>query len=224
MLGLPNLRNRRSNGSSASEGAGGSTSGAGTPKSAVGTLPGRAASAGPTPNGKTKDDQPTVAGGMIRSGASGRIAVRAPSGGARRSFVTRHTAIMIGILVVGVVMLALPLREYLRQRSEINSADQATAEQRARVDALQAKVDQWANDDYVRAQARERLHYLLPGEVSYVVVRPGEENGIPSVPNTGAGSSDLPAGSWYSKLWSSVQRAGKDPKDTSGGPFPHYGQ
>lgn len=129
---------------------------------------------------------------------------------------------MTGVLVIAIIMLALPMREYLRQRDEINSAGQVTAEQQAKVDALQAKVDLWNNEDYVRAQARERLHFLLPGEVAYVVVRPGEENGIPSVPLTGQPQQDLPVGVWYVKLWSSLKQADQEPGKKTGGPFPEY--
>ncbi|MEI6623641.1 MAG: septum formation initiator family protein, partial [Actinomycetes bacterium] len=134
-----------------------------------------------------------------RTGAGARVAVASRPVGARRALVSRRGALLVGIFVVAVILLALPMREYLRQRAEINSADEVTAAQQARVDGLQAKVDLWKNDDYVRGQARERLHFLLPGEVAYVVVKPGEENGIALQPTTGQPQLELPAGVWYSK-------------------------
>ncbi|MEI8081972.1 MAG: septum formation initiator family protein [Actinomycetes bacterium] len=158
---------------------------------------------------------------VVRTGSGVRVAVAPRPVGARRSLVSRRGTILVGIFVIAVILLALPAREYLRQRAEINSADEVTAAQQAKVDALQAKVDLWNNEDYVRGQARERLHFLLPGEVAYVVVKPGEENGIALQPTAGQPHPELPAGVWYSKLWSSVKQADQDPADR-GGPFPSY--
>ena len=57
----------------------------------------------------------------------------------------------------------------------------------------------------MRAQARARLHYVLPGETVYVVVpRSGgdsEGGAEPDVPKVSQG------GSWYGRLWETVQSA-----------------
>ena len=80
---------------------------------------------------------------------------------------------MLGLVVCGlVVSAALPLREYLSQQSQIAGARSRNAQQQARVDALERQLQQWRDPAYVKAQARERLHFVLPGEYSYVVLRP----------------------------------------------------
>lgn len=124
--------------------------------------------------------------------------------GARRSFVSGRTAILIGIGVIAVILLALPLREYLAQRSEINSASQKMSDQQAKVDSLQQQVDQWQKEDYVRGQARERLHFMLPGEIGYKVIDPGStENKLAEH----APQTDGPSGPWYDRLWRSIRAA-----------------
>jgi len=124
--------------------------------------------------------------------------------GARRSFVSGRTAILIGIGVIAVILLALPLREYLAQRSEINSASQKMSDQQAKVDSLQQQVDQRQKEDYVRGQARERLHFMLPGEIGYKVIDPGStENKLAEH----APQTDGPSGPWYDRLWRSIRAA-----------------
>ncbi len=124
--------------------------------------------------------------------------------GARRSFVSGRAAILLTIAVVAVILLALPLREYLSQRSEISSAGAKAAQQQQRVDELQRQVDLWENDDYVRGQARERLHFLLPGEVGYKVIDPNDsENKLEQQ----LVEADAPKGPWYDRLWNSVDAA-----------------
>ena len=114
---------------------------------------------------------------------------------------------MIVIGVIAVILLALPMREYLRQHSEISAAEAQRSEQQQRVDDLQRRVDQWSNDDYVRGQARERLHFLLPGEVGYVVIGP---NGGTDELSEQAPKAEEPKGPWYGKLWNSVRAADRN--------------
>ena len=137
----------------------------------------------------------------------------AKTSGARKSFVSGRTAIVLSLLVVAVILLALPMREYLRQHSEISGAAATAQEQQRRVDELQRRLDKWQNDDYVRAQARARLHFLLPGEVGYVVMGSDQGSGLaPSnVPRNGEQK-----GPWYSKLWSSVEAADSDAQAPEG--------
>jgi len=124
--------------------------------------------------------------------------------GARRSFVSGRAAILLTIAVVAVILLALPLREYLSQRGEISSAGAKASEQHQQVDELQRQVDLWQDEGYIRGQARERLHFLLPGEVGYKVIDPDETaNKLDEQPVQSQG----PRGPWYDRLWNSVDAA-----------------
>jgi hypothetical protein len=38
------------------------------------------------------------------------------------------------------------------------------------VEDMQAERDRWQDPVYIRSQARDRLYYVLPGEVSYLVM------------------------------------------------------
>ena len=117
--------------------------------------------------------------------ATGSVMPPERTDGARRSFVSGRTAILIGIGV-------------------INSASQKISEQQSKVDALQQQVDQWQKEDFVRGQARERLHFMLPGEIGYKVIDPGStENKLAQQ----APQTDGPSGPWYDRLWRSMRAA-----------------
>lgn len=145
--------------------------------------------------------------GITRPRSEAAVGVGAPADagdGARRSFVSGRTAILLAIAVIAVILLALPLREYLAQRSEINTASDKMAEQKSRVDSLQHEVDQWQNEEYVRGQARDRLHFMLPGEIAYKVIDSGvSENPLAQR----APRIEAPSGPWYDRLWRSVRAA-----------------
>jgi cell division protein FtsB len=115
-------------------------------------------------------------------------------------------AAVLGLVVCALVLsLAYPAKEYLAQRGEIGRLQQEKAETQARVKALEERRRQLKDPVYIRAQARERLHYVLPGETAYVVVPPagsaGSGGAAPDVPTV---SEDT---SWYGRLWDTVQTA-----------------
>jgi hypothetical protein len=115
---------------------------------------------------------------------------------------------VLGLVVCGlVVSAALPLREFLSQRSRIAEAQERNAQQQARVDALEEQLRKWRDPAYVTAQARERLHFVLPGEYSYVVLRPSARPapaGRAALPGVQAVGPEAP---WYSQVWGSVRAA-----------------
>jgi cell division protein FtsB len=135
-----------------------------------------------------------------------------PRAGALRtagSPLTGRAAILFVVLSALAVSLALPVREYVRQRSEISALQDEERARQARVAELEARLEQWDDPAFVRTQARQRLQYVMPGEVGYVVLDPSE---TPSTPSTRP--RDAAAGgqaSWYARLWGSVQKADGSP-------------
>jgi cell division protein FtsB len=121
-------------------------------------------------------------------------------------------AALLGLVVCGlVVSAALPLREYLSQSGRIAAAEAQNAEQQRRVTALEQQLQQWQDPAYVRAQARARLHFVMPGEYAYVVLAPSADKGTASTPGAPAAVPGTvavgPESPWYSQLWGSVRAA-----------------
>lgn len=133
----------------------------------------------------------------------------ASSPGSRSAAFTARAAILAVVACAVLLSLAYPLREYVAQRGEI---ERLQAQQRAterRVAALARQQQQWNDPAYIKAQARERLHFVLPGETAYVVLDPGarateDASGSPTLSPL---QPDVGSGPWYSELWRSVQAA-----------------
>jgi len=112
---------------------------------------------------------------------------------------TGRAAVLVLVIGALVVSAALPLREFLAQRGDIGEMRAQQAATRERVAELQAEKARLADPAYVAAEARRRLHYVLPGETAYVVLQPS--------PAPGSESPVSAAAPWYSQLWGSVQAA-----------------
>ena len=118
----------------------------------------------------------------------------------RRSPLTPRAAVLALIAAGLLAPAALPMREYVNQRSEIAALEAAQAAQRERVAGLEAEKQRLQDPAYVAAEARRRLHFVLPGETAYVVLAP--EPG--TVQEEKAKGPEAP---WYSQVWGSVEEA-----------------
>jgi cell division protein FtsB len=118
---------------------------------------------------------------------------------------------VLGAVFVALALLILPyFQKWLVQRSEIEQARaQVTTSQQA-VDDLKKQRARWADEEYVKAQARSRLHYVMPGETGFTVIDPKAAKS--SAPKGDA--SAVPPGNrpWYSDIWLSAQVAAEGPK------------
>ncbi|MFI9270625.1 septum formation initiator family protein [Kitasatospora sp. NPDC052896] len=129
-----------------------------------------------------------------------------PGLAARPRFTSRATVLVL-VLCALVAILAYPTRQFLSQRSEIN-AQRVTAEQaRKQVEQLTKERARWQDPEYVKAQARERLHYALPGETAFVSVDP-KPSAAAQAPSAAVSAQAAKAPKpWYTTLWDSVDAA-----------------
>jgi type II secretory pathway pseudopilin PulG len=134
-----------------------------------------------------------------------------------RAPVIRPVTMLAGVGVALIILLAPYLRPWLAQRSDI-------AAKRAEVAALQQEVDQltaerrrWNDPDYVMAQARQRLNFVMPGELGYVVLDGGTKpTTVDPARQAALDAGKLSGRPWYDVLWQSVQLAGRPARATSG--------
>ena len=121
------------------------------------------------------------------------------------------TLAVVGLLAFVVVFTSL--RAYLSQQAQYDAVVAKIKEASDTSTALEDELAQWKDDTYVRAQVRERLGYVMPGDTSYVVV------GADTVKQPSAGgeptqdSQDVP---WYQALRESSQAAGQSGSRTDG--------
>lgn len=107
------------------------------------------------------------------------------------------SVLIISLTVLGVLILAPNLRILVEQRQQIATLQATQNQQKQELTQLEAQRARWDDPAYVRAQARDRLYFVMPGEVSYLVLNDANvedlkrENISTSVQNT---SSDWVAG------------------------------
>ena len=118
---------------------------------------------------------------------------------------TTRAAVLGLVLCALVVSAALPLREYLSQRGQVAQLEQTQAERRSTVAALERQKALLGDPTYVAALARERLHFVKPGETTYVVL--GAEDPSLTAPPDATGRPAGPLAPWWSQLYASVRAA-----------------
>lgn len=119
----------------------------------------------------------------------------------RRRFATGRAVTLVVVLVALGLTLALPVREWVVQRAAIADLEAQVAASQQRVADLQVAQQRWQDPAFVAAQARERLHFVRPGEIGYVVL------GADDKPLVAGGAVPAAEDPWWSTLWESVDAA-----------------
>ena len=126
-----------------------------------------------------------------------------------RGTVLRRAAVFAGVMVVLAVLLAPALRSYVAQQQQIAALRQHVADQRATVADLEQQRAAWNDPAYLKAQARSRLKFVMPGERAYNVIdAPEKKAAEPASPAKAAARTVQGDHPWFGDLWRSVQLAG----------------
>jgi cell division protein FtsB len=141
-----------------------------------------------------------------------RVPVAMPDGSAPERWlsnirVSSFTIMILGLLVLGVIVLAPSLKLLIQQRSQIAALEKSVAAQQHDVTSLKGEVARWNDPAYIEAQARNRLLFVLPGEYSYLVI---PEAGVDVGTTTAPLSKHIQTTKidWVQALTSSLLRAG----------------
>ncbi|GAA4491211.1 septum formation initiator family protein [Microbacterium panaciterrae] len=134
-----------------------------------------------------------------------QVDVRGWVGGIRLS---GFMVIMLSLVVLGAWVLVPTLGTYLDQKQKISALEHSVQVTQQKIDDLKAERARWNDPAYITAQARERLFYVKPGEVVYLI-----DNDIAAAaqPKDQAPVSDKPqerSSDWAAQLLRSVTGAG----------------
>jgi cell division protein FtsB len=113
----------------------------------------------------------------------------------------RRAAMLAAVVCVLALSVAVPLRNYVGQRSELAAVYEQQQVMADKVAELERRRALLADPQHLEAQARERLRYVRPGEVPYVVQLPA---GGTAASVAGTGSAVAPRQLWYAELWKSI--------------------
>lgn len=157
----------------------------------------------PTPRGQQRGLRPTVSAQQTETAAA---AAAGDPPAPRRTTLTSRAAVLGVVLLVLGLSFAYPLRNWYAQRAEIADVRDAHAAQQQEVDNLRAQIDRWDDPAYVAAVARERLHFVKPGETLYVVLADDDPAPESADAEITAGGSE-----WWERLWATVEEADSTP-------------
>jgi hypothetical protein len=110
-------------------------------------------------------------------------------------------------MLVLTISYASSLRVYFKQRQDLADTKQQIINAQKQIGQLSDEITRWNDPNYVRAQARNRLGWVVPGERGYRVV---DQNGKPVTGETEIAAQQeetAPKKAWYAKLWGSVATA-----------------
>jgi len=111
------------------------------------------------------------------------------------------------LLVAALVVLAPRFKTLVEQRQQIAQLEQQVQQAQQHLGDLDAEVDRWADPAYIESQARDRLYYVYPGDIAYLVIDDGEtQEPVDELP-----ISDTIQNTqidWMSALMSSIYTAG----------------
>ncbi|MGE0219927.1 FtsB family cell division protein [Mycolicibacterium sp.] len=151
----------------------------------------------------TEPEDAAAAGRSVRDS----IAVSAARASEQRfGSAARRAAILAAVVCVLTLTIAGPVRTYFAQRTEMKQLAASERQLREQIAELEQQKQKLADPVFIAAQARERLGFVMPGEIPYQVQLP------PGTPTPGAapeepGAKAASTGPWYTALWHTIADA-----------------
>ena len=175
---------------------------------------GEAGAGSPSSPIQTPGAQPPPAA-PVRNSALARAAAHLPRPPKNLVF-TRRALVLVSVVAVLGLSFASSLRVWVVQSQQLSAAQAQIDRDTARVAQLEDALARWSDPAYVKARARERLGWVMPGEVGYrVVSRDGEVlSGTSAIEGVGDAQTSELAPRWWDKLATSLRHADAAPQQT----------
>ena len=128
----------------------------------------------------------------------------------QRSFTRRRASnrsfALLAVLFFLTLTLAPPVKHYFTQRAQISALHAQLNSDNKALEKARQELLMWQDPEYVKSQARERLHFVLPGERQYIVT---EGSTTATTSTTTKVANSLTEGQpWYIRLIASISEAG----------------
>lgn len=111
------------------------------------------------------------------------------------------------LLVSALIVLAPGLKTFFEQRQQIAQLEQEVVDAQQEVDDLNAEIARWSDPAYIEAQARDRLYYVYPGDIAFLVIG-GDEEGLDDGGLPVSAEIQSTQVDWVRALLSTVYQAG----------------
>lgn len=116
--------------------------------------------------------------------------------------------IMLGLVVLAAFVLVPTVGTYLDQRQQIAALEQSVKLTQDQIDELESERERWSDPAYITTEARERLYYVRPGEVVYLVDNDLPPEDVPQEQGAVSEEVERTRTDWMSQLLRSVTEAG----------------
>ena len=123
---------------------------------------------------------------------------------AKKSNTSARWLAVVTVAFIFAITLAPPLQHYFAQRAQINSLRAQVNDSNNALEKAREELAKWNDPEYVATQARQRLHFVFPGERQYIVLdspKSEEEANGPVAPISTLIPNGLP---WYGRLIASI--------------------
>jgi len=123
---------------------------------------------------------------------------------AKKSNTSARWLAVVTVAFIFAITLAPPLQHYFAQRAQINSLRAQVNDSNNALEKARKELAKWNDPEYVATQARQRLHFVFPGERQYIVLdapKSEEEANGPIAPISTLIPNGLP---WYGRLIASI--------------------
>ena len=107
---------------------------------------------------------------------------------------------IVTVTIMVLVMITVPLRNYMEQRVEIARLDASISELQNRKTQIETDLEKYHSKEYIKEQARRRLGVIEPGETAFRIIDPDAET--KNHTETPQATETTPA--WYTTIWDSL--------------------
>ena len=89
---------------------------------------------------------------------------------AKKSNTSARWLAVVTVAFIFAITLAPPLQHYFAQRAQINALRAQVNDSNNELEKARKELAKWNDPEYVATQARQRLHFVFPGERQYIVL------------------------------------------------------
>ena len=125
--------------------------------------------------------------------------------------------VLIAVVLLVLMAIAAPLRNYYEGRAEIARANESITQLQAQKDALEHDIAMYDDEAFIKQEARRRLGVMEEGETAWRIIDPR----MSAPENITTGKDDIPdTRSWPEVMWDSLRPAEGTPLDNAASPAP----
>ncbi len=122
-----------------------------------------------------------------------------------------YTLLTVALVVLTLILVGPMVQVWVNQQRDIAAVQAKLDQAKKDLAAMRVERTRWDDPVYIRAQARERLYYVLPGEISYLVM---DADQIDANDDSGTVGAALAKARNSDEISSSIMRVKKNWVDT----------